>query len=338
MIYKENQSFIQLENCTKKSDVEETVKNYRSTRRQTSSFLRTELGIENPLQLTFSILLILFARSRTSISDGLELIFEDTLGGDNSYLSIPAETVLLLGIFWTLVSDYKTFCRRMSWTKEKFPIMAKIFLFFYVTVSVTITVSANIIFFTPSLGLFSILRHFQGENLPYWIVVDPFNEFSSQNQTSTVADGIYFSDLPPIPVTDFTRFNYTDRYNPTPPPLTIYTYFELETILIGFWVIWFFHIFVVWIVKRFSNPDSYQTQNVVEAFINAAENCQIPAPMMDWDDLPGTIQDYKKRQRQIDVEMGLIILVNFLKHLLMMAPMWIFGEFAHRLCSVLMMN
>ena len=83
---------------------------------------------------------------------------------------------------------------------------------------------------------------------------------------------------------------------------------------------------MVWVVKRFSNPDSYKHQSRLEALINAMENCQIPAPMLDWDDLAATIPEYVQKQKMVDYEMGLTILANLCKHLVMVVPIWVFGK------------
>ena len=188
-----------------------------------------------------------------------------------------------------------------------------------------LTITANIMFFTPSLGLFSILRHYQGEQVPYDIITDRYGFWNISINTAT--DLCYFSDVPPFPWSDLTRFDYTDKNNPIPPPITIYTYFSLETILYGFWLIWLIHIFVVWFAKKMTNPDSYKHQKRLEAFINAIENTQIPAPMFDWDDLPSTIPEYVEKQKLVDYEMGFTILANLCKHLFMMIPIWVFGKF-----------
>ena len=83
---------------------------------------------------------------------------------------------------------------------------------------------------------------------------------------------------------------------------------------------------MVWVVKRFSNPDSYKHQSRLEALINAMENGQIPAPMFDWDDLSATIPEYVQKQKMVDSEMNFTILANFCKHLVMMIPIWVFGK------------
>ena len=325
LIIIEIRTMIQLENC-QESQVKDITEKLRKVRKHAANFIRTEIGIENPLQLTFSILLLLFSISPTRIFDGLRSIFDETSNENMPEMpfNLPPEILLILTYIWTFFSAFKSYIRRMSWTKANFSIEAKIILFLYVSISMLLTISANIIFLTPSLGLFSILRHYQGENSPYQKIID--DRFLGMHGFNITTDLCYFSDVPPFPWSDLTRFNYTVKSNPIPPLITIYTYFRLETILAGFWIIWLIHIFVVWFVKRVSNSKSYKHQNAMEALINAMENGQIPAPMFDWDDLPATIPEYVEKQKLVDYEMGFTILANFFKHLIMVVPIWVFGK------------
>ena len=321
LIVMEHRTSYQLENCAD-SEVNETLKKHREVRKHAAKFFRTELGIENSLQITFSMLLLLFAISNTRVIEGLKVLFDETSETDELIFGIPPEIVLIVNNVWTFFSCFRTYLKRISWTKASIPLLAKCMLFGFVILSMSMSILANIVYLTPSLGLFSIFRHYQGENIPYY--TPGFNTLLPPINVTT--DLCYFSDVPPFPWTDLTRFNYSDRYHPTAPPTTIYTYFAIEPILIAFWMIWFIHIFVVWLVKWLSNRESYSRQNVLEAFINAMENCQIPAPMSDWDDYPGTIPDYVQRQKYVNWEMGLTMVVNLVKNLVMLIPMWIFGN------------
>ena len=284
LVMVEKKTEMELEKC-KESQVSEAIKKYCKVRKEAANFLRTELGIENPLQVTFSLLLLFFSYSQTRTSNGLEVIFGDDLNdGKLSEMpfNLPPNILIFLSTVWTCISAYRSYYRRMSWTKDNLSSMAKIVLFFYVMTSLFITISVNIVYFTPALGLFSILRHFQGELFPYYAVIDPYGMFALDDLAiNSTSDLCYFSDVPPFPWSDLTRYNYTIRDRPTPPPISLYTYFELETCLYGFWIIWSLHIILVWATKRFSNPKSHRNHNLIEAFTNAIENCQIPAPMFD---------------------------------------------------------
>ena len=159
---------MKLENC-QESHVEETTNVYLKIRKQSANFIRTELGIENPLQITLSILLLLFSTSATPTSDGLQRIFDETSDENAPEMPFDLPPVILLIITntWTFFSAYQSFCKRMAWTKANFSIKAKCILFLYVAISMLLTISANITFLIPLLGLLSTLRHYQGENCPY---------------------------------------------------------------------------------------------------------------------------------------------------------------------------
>ena len=59
-------------------------KRYKLIKAQTARFIKTELGIETTLQLTFSVLLSFFSTSQTRTSQGLEALFKK---GQDSKLS-----------------------------------------------------------------------------------------------------------------------------------------------------------------------------------------------------------------------------------------------------------
>ena len=171
-----------------------------------------------------------------------------------------------------------------------------------------------------------VFRHYQGEAYQYYTI--------GRKQTwSTVDDLVHFSNKTPIPWKDLTHFNYT----PDPgriemsaakeaPPVTMYTYFSLDTCLVGFWVFMLIQACLIIVAKKCSNPGPFQRQNWVKRITHALENCQIPVPMEDWDDHQGTIEHYIKAQKQVMLEMKWTLLVNLLINLSMCIPMTILGK------------
>ena len=120
LIIIEHQTMMKLENC-QESHVQETTNAYLKIRKQSANFIRTELGIENPLQITFSILLLLFSTSDTSTSDGLQGLFNETSDENAPEMpfGLPPVLLLILTNIWTFFSAYQSFCKRMAWTKIK---------------------------------------------------------------------------------------------------------------------------------------------------------------------------------------------------------------------------
>ena len=60
----------QMENCQRK-DAQKLMKAYADIKEVNSKFIKTELGLETTIQITMSILLILFSKSDTRTEQGL---------------------------------------------------------------------------------------------------------------------------------------------------------------------------------------------------------------------------------------------------------------------------
>ena len=168
-------------------------------------------------------------------------------------------------------------------------------------------------------------RHYQGELFQYYTI--------GRKQTwSTVEDLVHFSNKTPIPWKALTHFNYSHPGSEEMhaakeiPPVTIYTYFTLETYLCGFWVLMTIQTCVIIAVKRLTNPGPFQRQNWAQRIIHAVENCMIPVPMEDWDDHHGTINFYIEAQKKVKCEMKWTLLVNLLMNIIMCIPMIILGR------------
>ena len=315
LIICEHKTMLELSHCTE-TNVENLIKRYKMIKAQTARFIKTELGIETTLQFTFSLLLSFFSISKTRTSQGLEALFQE--GGKKSKIliqfGIDPVVLVIINNLWTCFSAWRTFVKGLSTNKEHFPASSKAILALYVAVSILIRATVSILFLTPCLGLFHLLRHFQGELLPYWIAMD-----------QDVVE-IYYSTADPVPMKDLSRFDYTDKANPIPPDVTIYTYFNEQVCLIGYWCLMVLQSILIMAFKKYTNPKAFDTYPKLQMVSHALENCQVPSPLEDWDDYEGSISAYKLRQECVSKEMKFTMLTNLLVHLIMMIPMTIFGK------------
>ena len=62
------------------------------------------------------------------------------------------------------------------------------------------------------------------------------------------------------------------------------------------------------------------TSSMLEKFIHCLENINIPTVWMDWDEKKGSIEDHKKRHKQVVTEMVCIMLIRTFFHSLMFTP------------------
>ena len=323
LIALEQKTLMELSYCAK-DQAELLISRYKSIKLQLSRFLKTELSIETSMQICFSVLLLLFSKSETRTAQGLEAIFD---GSQYKILGLPPEVFLVLNNIWSVISSSRAFVKGMSATKDHFPMKAILVLGLYVLLSLFSKTFACVIYFTPCLGLFNLMRHYQGELLPHWAAM----EFDYTSPNVNVSDAlVYYSTAEPFPWNELTRFNYTDPRNPTNPTISIYTYFELETYLYGFYVIMLCQAIIIMITKELVNPKPFKRNNVIQNFTHALENCQVVAPMEDWDDAFGSIEDYIEAQMLVSFEVGVTLTLNLLIHLLMSVPMVIFAYNVHQ--------
>ena len=153
LIILEETSGMKLKSC-KDTEIEEAIEKHCKIRQQSANFIRTELGIENTLQVTFSLLLVLFSISNTRTYEGLEVIFDETNADTVSTpFNISPMTFFILNNLWTCFSAFRSYCKRMSWTKANFSVRVQFILAVYVTISMSLAIIMNLLFLAPNLGL-----------------------------------------------------------------------------------------------------------------------------------------------------------------------------------------
>ena len=131
---------------------------------------KLELGLESVLQLLLQIVLILYADTQTRTTDGLSQMFKEKLtfesdAKDSSVKESFQINIVLLYILnlWSLVSCIRSHIAGLSARRTRFPFGSQLVVAFYALMSITTRLLAILLFFTPSLGLFNVLRHLQGE-------------------------------------------------------------------------------------------------------------------------------------------------------------------------------
>ena len=329
LILMEEQSLLKLEHCTS-NQADQLLDAYQELKAQTCGFVKIELCAECSLQLTFGILLLTFSTSKTRTQTGLEAVFNDN---EPLMFGIPPMLLVIFNYLWNVFSAWRSFVKGMSSTKDHFPLKSsQVVLGFYVVFSLLINCSVNLIFFAPSLGLFGLLAHYQGELLPYWAA----SELIVKQNRSLDTELVYYSDVEPFPWSHLTRFDYSDPDHPIRPKLEdVYTFFSMETILVSFWVLLGLQTLAIMLTKKLSNPKNFRKMSWLQVITHAFENTQMVCPIEDWDDEHGSIPHYVERQKMVEREMFCTTIVNFLFHAIMTVPMIIFGMiFIHLFKSV----
>merc|ERR1711974_15104 len=100
------------------------------------------------------------------------------------------QAILVLSMFWSMSTCVISHVRGISGCREYFPLPSKIFMGLYAFCAISSRVMAMILFFASPLGLFSLLRHVQFEQIKW---------YPSLTQHFVDENGyIQFGDGPPI--------------------------------------------------------------------------------------------------------------------------------------------
>ena len=144
--------------------------------------------------------------------------------------------------------------------------MAGLFGFF----ACSTRVLAFIIYFTPALGLFNLLRHSQSEQ----------TQWNSKLVQHFVNDNvIQFGDSPPI---NWSMIN-TWKNDTIPRKYTFYTYFPLFHYFIGFWVIIVIQTIIILLAKLIFTKKTFSQLNILDKIIHCIECSNIPYNVEPWD-------------------------------------------------------
>ena len=203
----------------------------------------------------------------------------------------------------------------------------------FVALSVATKCLTILHFLAPCLGLYHLLRHFQGEAKPFASGVGyksddqvhlpnvdvSWEELSRYNYNFSIRDGDLIKDFNISQVGDFSLTALTANYTILSEKLCLYSV----------WVLMAIETLLILIAKRLSNPKTFKKQSVLENVTHALQNCQIPAPLEDWDQTQGSIQSYKKAQLKVEHEIASTLAVNLLMNLIMCAPMIILCKKFH---------
>ena len=265
-----------------------------------AEFVRVDLGLEVVFQLSGQIIYILLSSTNTPTTGGLELMFQKT-----------SDAFLALSIGLSVKTIYFVTLKTISIIKPFLPFTTKLVLLSWIVVSASIRVMTFVLYFTPPLGLFSILGHWKLEQLPYYKSSN-YDRFGAYNI-------VYLYNSDPVLWTELNRYNYTSGSG---PDYKMYTKYSLMEYFFGFWILLFLHIYTNLLAKIAISEDFRKncTSSKLIKFIHSLENTNIPTVWMDWEEKDGSIDDHKKRHGQVITEMVVIMIIRIIFHAVMLAP------------------
>ena len=122
-----------------------------------NNFKRLELGLESIFQLSAQVALLALSYSDTRTSHGLVSVFKGS-----KVLFIPADVYCILSILMSIGSFAWAQTSGIAGKRVYFPMKSKFMIGMSALMACLIRVTAFVLFFSPSLGLWNLLRHYQG--------------------------------------------------------------------------------------------------------------------------------------------------------------------------------
>ena len=290
-------------------------------KRQVVDFHKIELGIEVNYQIALQITLVLMTLTETATTSGLQTFFQQ-----DSFLGIPMKptTALIISSVWGLKTSVMLHLKTIRVQKIFFGTKSSIVVFLWGLMGSLKRILSMVFFFTPSLGVFSILNHWQAEQYPFEIksrynLIHRKDEVHMFNLTETVL----WSEL--------DRWNYYGDINdPTPPSYSLYTGLTLKWTFVSFLAIMIFQMVSLMMVKTFTSMEFKEhKKSNYRKFLHIVENLNCSFPYKDWDEDEGKSinkEDFKRRYEQTECEMIWSQAVNIVFSITMLFPIWFTGQ------------
>ena len=292
-------------------------------KRALSQFVKLNLGLETVYQLAITLILLLLSYTKSPVENDLKTVFNEGL----EPLSI---SLLIASIVLSTISFTSSHCKILNVCREHFPFNSRLVASLYSLCGLITRIVAMIMYFTVPLGLFSLLRHWQGELVPA-------SQYTLQFVTP---DGLMFlGDNEAFVWSEVDRWikNGTPLMNnygvmvPNPnyfiaaPDVTLYIGFTWRPYLYIFFVHLAVHTFAIFSAKfKLSHVFKYG-YNLLDKFIHSLENTNLPFNCREWDDGKGNAEEHRRRMR-LNWKEGLVtIIINAVFNTSLLIPLSYLG-------------
>ena len=299
-------------------------------KRKLNRHIKLELGLETVYQLVITLILLFLSYTQTPIEKGLKTVFNEGLEPLSISLLI-ASTVL------STISFTSSHCKVLNVCREHFPLTSRIVASLYSLCGLITRVVGMILYFAVPLGLFSLLRHWQGEQVPWsWFTLD----FVSPDGLMFVGDneGFVWNEVDrwikngTLFVTITDEFGETDlRPNPdyyiAAPDVTLYTGLTWLPYLYIFFAHVAIHTLVIFIAKFKLSQVFKHGFNLLDKFIHSLENTNLPFNCQEWDDGKGDAEEHRRRMCLNWKEGLIIIIINSVFNSFLLVPLYYLGNY-----------
>ena len=284
-------------------------------RKKYTNLVRLDLQLETINQISLQVGLLLLSETNTPTTGGLETFFEKT-----------SISYLIISILWSIKTSFSEHLKHVSIAKPHLGIKSKVMVYIMAALAASKRILVLVMFFVPGLGLFSILHHWQAEQIPF--DVSYFNEYWERypGMLNKTDDGelMYLGKSGPVAWSLIDRSNYSDldplTQRPQPPDYDLYTGLSLHHYFLLFVLLYVLQTVAVFITK-FIVVKEFRKINMIKQFAHSLENCGIVFPLQDWDVDHGTVEEHRQRFSKVNREVIVTMVVNFLFNFVLLVPL-----------------
>ena len=238
------------------------------------------------------------------------------------FFQFTIKFVLSFSIIWGFKTLILLHLKTISTEKGFLPFTAKITIVFWATMAISRRILSMVAFFISSLGLFNILYHWEAEKIPFRIrqldyMRDHMRGPNDILELYNMTEKVMWSDI--------DRWNYDDPYTPTAPHYTIYTGLTLGQTFISFIGLFVLHFLAILVVKSFT-IEHFWLKGHYNKFVHILTNMNIATPWRDWDQDKCSVEQHKVKHRKVNIEMAVMMMLNFFISLLMILPLFYTGK------------
>jgi hypothetical protein len=176
-------------------------------------------------------------------------------------------------------------------------------------------VTCNIIYYTPPLGLFSLLRHLQAEQIQF---VGELLRLVDENGR------VQFGDVTPFLWDTIYRWDTDFNGNAKAPHYTLYSIMSLRMYFIVYLCITLCQTVAIFILKT-KLSQGFSKLNILSKLLHCFENTNIPSPCEEWDSGSGNASEHYERMKANKIENLAVIFTNFICNLLLLVPIYALG-------------
>ena len=275
------------------------------------------LGLEVFYQVAGQILLLIYSKTDSRTTGGLETVFDQ-----DTFMGLKMDSTLLMGISIavTLKSCFTLHLKSIKTEKHFLPLYSSAFIILWGLFSSLRRILSIICLFIPSLGLFSILNHYKAEQIPFYI----WNRYNRTQDDRIVLYGLKETVL----WGELDRWDYSTSTHPDdgiPPPYSLYTGTSLSGTFLMFFILTGVQLSIVFLVKIFTSEQFSKRGDFLNKFLHLLLSLNLASPFEDWDQGKFSAEEYKKRHIQTNIEMAWSLSINNLFSLINLVPLFYTG-------------